>query len=199
MTTGIYPPIMYNKCYFMLIKSNVNDVNEKRKNVDVISKKLPDQPKAIVFLVENEDQLSELPVFDSVTFGLVSDHDLIFYRCPKTAGFTAVTQLQLMKSQMVEECTLQGRTLYVAYNNFAPYFLVRDAGPEPGHLEEIYLETFLDQHGVSAEFTSANTTWGSRDPVTGTWSGVVGMVRHLAITRILIVFVRWAMETLTWE
>ena len=175
MSRGIHPPKLINKCYFLLINSNIN---KKRELVDSISQKLPDQPKVIVFLLENRGQLSELPVLDSVTFGVISDNDLIFYRCPNTADFTAVTILQLLQSQMSAVCSLQGQTMHVAYNNFAPYFNIRDSAPEQGHLEEIYLETFLDQHRVSAHFTSANTTWGSRDPETGTWNGVVGMVRQ---------------------
>ena len=178
LTRGIYPPEMINRCYFLLINSNENNVNEKRQLVDGISQKLPDQPKAIVFLLEKRGQLSELPAFDFVTFGVISDNDLIFYRCPNTPDFTAVTIPQLLQSQMSAVCSLHGQTLHVAYNNFAPYFYIRAAAPEQGHLEEIYLETFLEQHRVSAHFTSANTTWGSRDPETGTWNGVVGMVRQ---------------------
>ena len=179
LTRGIYLPRMINKCFFILIKLNENDVREKRKLVDNISQKLPDQPKAILFLVENEGQLTELPALSSVSFGLISDNALIFYRCPYNEGFTAVTLLQLLQSQIFSACSLQGQTLHVAYNNFAPYFHVNDADPEQGHLEEIYLETFLKQHQISAHFTSANTTWGSLDPVTGSWDGVVGMVSSI--------------------
>ena len=179
MTRGISPPKMINKCYFILIKSNKNELNEKRKLVNSILQKLPDQPKAIVFLLENKDQLTELPAYDSVTFGLLTDNDLIFYRCPSTPAFTAVTLVQLLQTQISSACSLQGQTLYVGYNNFASYFHISDVSPEQGHLEEIYLETFLDQHRISAHFSSANTTWGSLDPVTGTWNGVVGMVSSI--------------------
>ena len=179
MTRGIYLPRMINKCFFMLIKLNENDIREKRILVDSISQKLPDQPKAVLFLVENEGQLTELPALSSVAFGLISDSSLVFYRCPYTQGFTAVTLLQLLQSQISSACSLQGQVLHVAYNNFAPYFHVNDADPEQGHLEEIYLETFLKQHQISAHFTSANTTWGSLDPVTGSWDGVVGMVSSI--------------------
>ena len=107
LTRGIYPPEMINKCYFLLIKSNENNVNEKRQLVDGISQKLPDQPKAIVFLLEKRGQLSELPAFDFVTFGVISDNDLIFYRCPNTPDFTAVTIPQLLQSQMSAVCSLR--------------------------------------------------------------------------------------------
>ena len=176
MTRGISPPKMINKCFFILIKSNEIELNEKRKLVNKILQKLPDQPKAIMFLLENKDQLTELPAYDSVTIGLIADNDLIFYRCPNTPGFTAVTLVQLLQSQISSACSLQGQTLHVGYNNYAPFFHVRDVSPEHGYVEEIYLETFLGQHRVSAHFSSANTTWGSLDPVTGTWNGVVGMV-----------------------
>ena len=168
---------MLNKCFFILMKSNEKDTNMKKKIVDTISQKLPDKPKAIIFLLENRSQMTELPPSDTLTLVLIEDKDLVFHRCPHAQAFTAVTRTQLLQSRVSAVCSLQGRTLRVAYNNFAPYFRVSDSVPEPGHLEEIYMETFLGQHGVSAQFNFANMTWGSLDPETGQWNGVVGLVR----------------------
>ena len=106
LTRGIYPPEMINKCYFLLINSNENNVNEKRQLVDGISQKLPDQPKAIVFLLEKRGQLSELPAFDFVTFGVISDNDLIFYRCPNTPDFTAVCSDNPAASAVTDVCSV---------------------------------------------------------------------------------------------
>ena len=45
-------------------------------------------------------------------------------------------------------------------------------------LEGVVLQLFLDKYQISPVYMYGNYKWGSLDPQTGLWNGVVGMVGY---------------------
>ena len=60
-----------------------------------------------------------------------------------------------------------------------PYFDLKDDKADTDTLEGAVLQLFLDQNHVEPFYMYGNYEWGSIDPITGLWNGVVGMVRYV--------------------
>ena len=76
---------------------------------------------------------------------------------------------------MAASCTREGRVLRIAYNNESmPYFDLKHGRADTDTLEGAILEIFLERHKINPVYMYGNYEWGSLDPDTGRWTGVVG-------------------------
>ena len=74
-------------------------------------------------------------------------------------------------------CPDRQTVLKIAFNRLLPYFDVVDSKIIMDTMEGVLVGTFLEKHGLVAEWHDAKSTWGSKGP-NGTWSGVVGKVGY---------------------
>ena len=58
---------------------------------------------------------------------------------------------------------------------------VRDGAADTDTLEGFVLQLFIDKHNITPIYMYGNYEWGSIDPLTGLWNGVVGMVWYKQI------------------
>ena len=65
----------------------------------------------------------------------------------------------------------------IAFNNDPPFFNLIDSMPDIDSIEGLHVETFLEKHGLVADWQDAEGTWGSKD-INGIWNGVVGKVGY---------------------
>ena len=80
---------------------------------------------------------------------------------------------------MAASCTREGRVLRIAYNNESmPYFDLKHGRADTDTLEGAILDIFLERHKINPVYMYGNYEWGSLDPDTGRWTGVVGMVGY---------------------
>ena len=57
-----------------------------------------------------------------------------------------------------------------------PYFDLKNGMADTDTLEGAVLQLFLDKNNIEPHYMYGNYEWGSIDPDTGLWNGVVGMV-----------------------
>ena len=90
-----------------------------------------------------------------------------------------ITRVSLRSSKPVLSCPRIPRQLRVAYNNESlPYFDLKEGQADVSTLEGAVLQLFLDKYQISPVYMYGNYEWGSLDPETGLWNGVVGMVGY---------------------
>ena len=81
--------------------------------------------------------------------------------------------------KLVTKCPKQKRVLRIAYNNESmPYFDLKNGQADTDTLEGAILHIFLERHNITPVYMYGNYEWGSLDPDTGRWTGVVGMVGY---------------------
>lgn len=81
--------------------------------------------------------------------------------------------------KLVTKCPRQQRVLRIAYNNESmPYFDLKHGHADTDTLEGAILQVFLERHNITPVYMYGNYEWGSLDPDTGRWTGVVGMVGY---------------------
>ena len=168
-----------NKCSSILIEvtedQNLEDLLEKARSVISLSQ----QPPVSVIIISNEEIIGKIPIFSTPVFILVKNNNVVFFKCPESSILTPITLHQMEQSQYSDKCSIKGKTLRVSYNKITPYFEIDQGGDmDTSMLESTYLDTFLTHHKVKPKFLFANMTWGSRDPVTGKWNGIVQMVNY---------------------
>ena len=179
MSENFLPGVLPNKCYFALMKTTAVDHGRNLKFLKTISNK-ESKPVAVILMSNNFDYAKKLPNLSIPTFLIVAGNSLIHIRCASSEKYFSMASIQMLKTKISDVCTIKGQTLHVAYNNVSPYFHVSESGdPMPRQLEFVYLDTFLRHQGLIASYHFANMTWGSQDPVTGRWNGVVGMVNYI--------------------
>ena len=80
----------------------------------------------------------------------------------------------------------------IAFNNDPPFFNLIDSKPDIDSIEGLHVETFLEKHGLVADWQDAKGTWGSKD-INGTWNGVVGKVGY-SISDVGIAIISYTVE-----
>ena len=91
-----------------------------------------------------------------------------------------------------EICPDRERILKIAWNKNVPFFNLADSKPDMDTLEAVYVDTFLEKHGLVPEWHDAKMSWGSRD-LNGTWNGVVGKVGY-SVCDVGITIISYTME-----
>ena len=76
-----------------------------------------------------------------------------------------------------EICPNRQTLLKIAFIRRLPYFALVDSKIDMDTMEGILIGTFLEKHGLAAEWHDANSVWGNKDP-NGTWNGMVGKVGY---------------------
>ncbi|XP_023339233.1 glutamate receptor ionotropic, NMDA 2C [Eurytemora carolleeae] len=74
--------------------------------------------------------------------------------------------------------SLENRHLRIAYNIFLPRMNVINNVCDANTFEGIYLSTFIEKYNCNVVYTDMGNKWGSPNPVTGIWSGLIGMVGY---------------------
>ena len=76
-----------------------------------------------------------------------------------------------------EICPNRQTLLKIAFIRRLPYFALVDSKIDMDTMEGILIGTFLEKHGLAAEWHDANSVWGNKDD-NGTWNGMVGKVGY---------------------
>ena len=99
--------------------------------------------------------------------------------CPHSGARVRIPLRKPGLASLDSYCPNVTRTLKIAYNNESmPYFDLKQDRANIDTLEGAVLQIFIDRHDVTPVYMYGNYEWGSLDPETGLWSGVVGMVGY---------------------
>ena len=142
------------------------------------------------------DMLKQLPHFVLVISSLAEDDlrtlqmnyqspwvftqpkgSLMTFICPSTGEMVPKTWQQRKNLKFNKICPETKQQLRIAYNNESmPYFDLKNGNADTDTLEGAVLQMFLDRNNIEPLYMYGNYEWGSIDPSTGLWNGVVGMV-----------------------
>ena len=97
--------------------------------------------------------------------------------CPNSGDIVRKTWQQSANLRVKEICPHEKEHLKIAYNNESmPYFDLKDGNADVDTLEGAVLQIFLDKNNIQPVYMYGHYEWGSMDPLSGLWNGVVGMV-----------------------
>ena len=111
--------------------------------------------------------------------------------CPNTGKIVKKTWRQSENWKLREICQKNKEKLRIAYNNVMPYFDLKNGKADMDTLEGFVLQLLLDNHNIEPVYMNGDYEWGSIDPETGLWNGVVGMVGRIVILDISISLLGW--------
>ena len=77
------------------------------------------------------------------------------------------------KKDFSKVCSDHKKSLRIAFNNQLPYF---STNSDKLSLDGYFIRSFIEAKKIDATWQDANKSWGSLDPGTGRFDGVVGMV-----------------------
>ena len=166
------------KCSIVVFSSSTISKIEEYEAVilklSLILKQLPH----FVFVKSNQEAESKYTK-DNPTPWIFSKKGsrVLTFICPNSEVVVKKTWEQLNILRLQELCPPEKQQLRIAYNNESmPYFDLKNGMADTDTLEGAVLQLFLDKNNIEPHYMYGNYEWGSIDPDTGLWNGVVGMV-----------------------
>ena len=150
------------------------------KVVDILTGQIKKYPIFVQIITEDNSNILATKTIDVISpiFQTTRSTRIISVICSKQTKEPIKLSWKLMKHQNIKKtCPDTKRTLRIAYNEYAPFFKFEDSRPTMDTLEGVFIETFLEKHGLLATWYNAKLIWGVRD-LNGTWNGVVGRVGY---------------------
>ena len=166
------------KCFAIVAAKNTVDYLPQFTNA--LSKQIQEIPIFVQLIAEENDKILTEETLDinSPIFKTTRSATIFSVQCSKqTKNPVKLTWRFIEKKSLHEICPDSQRILRIAYNEAPPFFDVIDSKSDMDTMEAVHVDTFLEKHGLVAEWHDAKGSWGSQD-LNGTWSGVVGKVGY---------------------
>ena len=166
------------KCSIVVFHNPKNDKIDETEAVilklGLILKQIPH------FILVITDQHNSTPLPESRQSPWVitkSGSRVLSFICQNSDMIVKKTWQQIEHLRMKDLCPQEKQELRIAYNNESmPYFDLNEGMADTDTLEGAVLQLFLEKNNIEPYYMYGNYEWGSIDPDTGLWNGVVGMV-----------------------
>ena len=164
------------KCFAIVATKNTVDYLPQFTNA--LSKQIQEIPIFVQLIAEENDKIPTDETLDinSPIFKTTRSATIFSVHC-LNQNLVKLTWRFIEKKSLHEICQDSQRILRIAYNEAPPFFDVIDSKSDMDTMEAVHVDTFLEKHGLVAEWHDAKGTWGSQD-LNGTWNGVVGKVGY---------------------
>ena len=173
ITNGIW-----NKCYAIIATNDAVDF--LHTVVDALSDQFRRTPIFVLLISEKNDKnlATKTRDIDSPIFQTTRGSTIFSVKCSKfTKSPVKLTWRFFNQRSFQDICPETRNVLRIAFNKSPPFFDLVDSKIDMDTLESVHVGTFLEKHGLVAEWHDAKRSWGSKD-LNGTWSGVVGKVGY---------------------
>ena len=163
--------------------------------VNTLTEQIKETPIFVQLISKEIDKNLSTQTFDinSTIFRTARNSKEFSIKCSKHPKKTEKLTWRIIEQKTLHDiCPDRQSVLRIAYNKSPPFFYLKDSKLDMDTIETVYVQTFLEKHGLVAEWHDANRTWGSKD-LNGTWNGVVGKVGY-SICDVGISIISYTME-----
>ena len=170
--------ISSGKCSIVVFNNpNDNEIEETEAvilKLGLVLKQLPH----FILVISNKESTTAFPTNSQLPWAFIEkEKRILSFVCPNSMLIVRKTWQQCENLRMKDMCPQERQELRIAYNNESmPYFDLKEGRADTDTLEGAVLQLFLEKNNIEPYYMYGNYEWGSIDPDTGLWNGVVGMV-----------------------